>query len=389
MQTIITIKPILHRGEEHLAIFFPFTGNIDYAIRSIKGIKWTQTYKCWYLPLSKGSFEAVKIKLKDLGTLEYSELKQYLEKRKEIISIKQQTLLLTEPVTLKKPTLEGFTISAENLILLDRTIKTLKLKAYANNTIELYRGELLQIMRLLKSKSFADLTTNQIKSYLLWLLQTRKCSESKVHTTLNALKFCFEQVLYKSKIFIEIPRPKKPFLLPRVIAKEKIADVIYKNQNIKHRCMLMLTYSAGLRVSEVVNLKIADIDSNRMTIFIARAKGKKDRIVTLSQKLLAELRKYYKEYRPREFLFEGPGKKQYSIRSVQEVFSKAKLNAGVKSKGGIHTLRHSYATHLLEAGTDIRFIQELLGHNSINTTLRYTHVSTRALKNIKSPLDDL
>ena len=389
MQTIITIKPILHRSEEQLAIFFPFNKNIDYAVRSIKGIKWTQTYKCWYLPLNKNSFETVKIKLKDLGTLEYSALKAWLEKRNKIIAIKKQTSSLPETIRIKKPTLEGFTISAENMFLLDQTINTLKLKAYANNTIELYRGEILQLMRLLKDRSLASLTPNQIKSYLLWLLQTRKCSETKVHSTLNALKFCFEQVLYKPKIFIEIPRPKKPYLLPRVIAKEKVADVIYKNTNIKHRCMLMLAYSSGIRVSEIVNLKISDIDSKRMTIFISRAKGKKDRIVALSQKLLTELRKYYKEYKPREFLFEGQGNKQYAIRSVQEVFSKAKINAGVKSKGGIHTLRHSYATHLLEAGTDIRYIQELLGHNSINTTLKYTHVSIRTIRNIKSPLDDL
>ena len=389
MQTIITIKPILHRSEEQLAIFFPFNKNIDYAVRSIKGIKWTQTYKCWYLPLNKNSFETVKIKLKDLGTLEYSALKAWLEKRNKIIAIKKQTSSLPESIRIKKPTLEGFTISAENMFLLDQTINTLKLKAYANNTIELYRGEILQLMRLLKDRSLASLTPNQIKSYLLWLLQTRKCSETKVHSTLNALKFCFEQVLYKPKIFIEIPRPKKPYLLPRVIAKEKVADVIYKNTNIKHRCMLMLAYSSGIRVSEIVNLKISDIDSKRMTIFISRAKGKKDRIVALSQKLLTELRKYYKEYKPREFLFEGQGNKQYAIRSVQEVFSKAKINAGVKSKGGIHTLRHSYATHLLEAGTDIRYIQELLGHNSINTTLKYTNVSIRTIRNIKSPLDDL
>jgi site-specific recombinase XerD len=153
--------------------------------------------------------------------------------------------------------------------------------------------------------------------------------------------------------------------------------------------MLMLAYSAGLRVSEIVNLKIEDVDSNRMTIFVARAKGKKDRINALSPKLLAELRKYYKEYKPAIYLFEGPDKAQYSVRSVQEVFTKAKQNAGIRNKGGIHTLRHSYATHLLESGTDIRFIQELLGHNSINTTLRYTHVSTRSIRNIKSPLDDL
>ena len=385
----ITIKPIHHFGEERLAIIFPFEKSVEYAVRSIRGVKWTHTHKCWYLPLSKEFFQHCYNKLKPFGEINYAELKEYLEYRKKENTIKAQTRGTAKEIKVKKGSISTFIVSPGNLRLLDQAIKTLKLKAYSNNTINLYRGELLQIMRLLKEKPLAELSTNQIKSYLLWLLQSRQCSESKVHTTLNALKFCFEQVLHKPKIFIEIPRPKKPFLLPKVIAKEKVADVIYKIQNIKHLCMVMLAYSAGLRVSEIVNLRVADIDSNRMTIFISKAKGKKDRIVTLSQKLLVELRNYYKEYKPKVFLFEGPGHTQYSVRSVQEVFSKAKMNAGVKIKGGIHTLRHSYATHLLEAGTDIRFIQELLGHNSLNTTLRYTHVSMRSLKNIKSPLDDL
>lgn len=386
---LISFKPLHHRGDEQLAIHFTFVKEIDKAVRSIKGIKWSQTHRCWYLPLTRENFEAAFNKLKDAGRIEYGELSAYLKKRKQAVSVREAVAGTASAVKSGKMAVDVYYINKENLKLLDKTIKTLKLKAYATNTIDLYSGELLQIMRLLKERPLFTLTTNEIKSYLLWLLEVKKCSESKVHSSLNALKFCFEQVLYLPKIFIEIPRPKKPYQLPRVIAKEKVADVIFKTVNVKHRCMLMLAYSAGLRVSEIVNMKIADIDSKRMTIFIARAKGKKDRVTTLSARLLTELRKYYKEYKPKLYLFEGQGNSQYSIRSVQEVFSKAKLDAGVRNKGGIHTLRHSYATHLLESGTDIRFIQELLGHNSINTTLRYTHVSTRSIKNIKSPLDDL
>lgn len=389
MQANITFRPIHHRGEEKLAIYFPFKKEIDYALRSIKGVKWTQTHKCWYLPFNKNSFGTAYNKLKGLGIIDFIEVKNYLAKRRLSVTVNATAIQPVKTVKKNKDAVNTRWINEANLQLLDKTIKTLKIKAYAGNTIDLYCGELLQLMRLLKDRPLASLTTGEIKSYLLWLLEVKKCSETKVHSTLNALKFCFEQVMYQPKIFIEIPRPKKPFQLPRVIAKEKVADVIFTTKNIKHRCMLMLAYSAGLRVSEIVNLKIADIDSKRMTIFIARAKGKKDRITVLSATLLAELRKYYKEYKPKVYLFEGQENKQYSIRSVQEVFSKAKHGAGVKNKGGIHTLRHSYATHLLESGTDIRFIQELLGHNSINTTLRYTHVSTRMIRNIKSPLDDL
>ena len=256
----ITIKPIHHRGEEKLAIIFPFEKNIDYAVRSIKGIKWTQTYKCWYLPLSKESFETVSSRLKNMGNLEYSAIKVYLEKRKKIIAVKSQTKTDLKPVNIKLPALTTFSVSDENMLLLDQTIKTLKLKAYANNTIELYRGELLQLMRLLKDKSLAGLTTNQIKSYLLWLLQERKCSESKVHTTLNALKFCFEQVLYQPKIFIEIPRPKKHLQLPKVYATEQVKKLIQSTNNEKHKTMLMLAYATGLRLQEIINLKIKDIN---------------------------------------------------------------------------------------------------------------------------------
>lgn len=386
----IILKPLFHRGEEQLAIFFSYKKSIDYAVRSIKGVKWSQTNRCWYLPLSKEAFEIVYNKLKEFGNPEFDELKKrFTQKRNKTPDLTPGVIQQSRRVKKSNPAVSLSYISETNRLLFDKTIKILKIKAYADNTIELYSGELLQLMRLLKDRPLHTLSASHIKSYMLWLLKEKKCSETKVHSTLNALKFCFEQVLNQPKIFIEIPRPKKPFQLPRVIAKEKVADVIFNTKNIKHRCMLMLAYSAGLRVSEIVNLKVENIDSKRMTIFIARAKGKKDRITVLSDRLLNELRTYYKEYKPKNYLFEGAGNKPYSIRSVQEVFSKAKREAGVRNKGGIHTLRHSYATHLLESGTDIRFIQELLGHNSINTTLRYTHVSIRTIRNIKSPLDDL
>jgi site-specific recombinase XerD len=389
MQTTITLKPLQHRGEEKLAIFFPFDRQIDYAVRNIKGVKWSQTHRCWYLPLSKESFDTVSSKLKNLGQLEYPALKGYLEKRNQVLAIKAQTAPASKKIVLNKQALATFAISNENLKLLDQTVKTLKLKAYSNNTIELYRGELLQLMRLLKGRPLAGLTTNQIKSYLLWLLQERRSSESKVHTTLNALKFCFEQVLYQPKIFIEIPRPKKHLQLPKVHAAENVKKIIQSTNNEKHKTMLMLSYATGLRLQEIINLRIKDIDSARMVINVIRAKGKKDRQVILSEKLLTQLRKYFKLYRPEEWLFEGQTGERYGYRSLQMVFSRAKQAAGIKTPGGIHSMRHSFATHLLENGTDIRLIQELLGHNSIKTTIRYTHVSKAHLEKIKSPLDSL
>lgn len=385
----ITIKPLHHRGEEKLGIIFPFEKTIDHAVRSIKGIKWTQTHKCWYLPLNKESFENVLTRLKNIGELEYSALKEYLEKRKKIVAIQSQTTAVPGSINIKPLPLTTYTVSDENLLLLDQTIKTLKLKAYANNTIELYRGEILQLMRLLKNRSLAGLTANQIKSYLLWLLQIRRCSETKIHSTLNALKFCFEQVLHQPKIFIAIPRPKKHLQLPKVHAADQVKKMIQSTNNEKHKTMLMLAYATGMRLQEIINLKIKDINSARMVINIIRAKGKKDRQVILSEKLLIQLRKYFTIYRPIEWLFEGKPGKQYGYRTLQEVFTNAKNRSGVNIKGGIHTMRHSFATHLLENGTDIRLIQELLGHHSIKTTIRYTHVSKALIQKVRSPLDEL
>ena len=151
----------------------------------------------------------------------------------------------------------------------------------------------------------------------------------------------------------------------------------------------MTGYSAGLRISEIINLRIKDIDSSRMVITIRRAKGKKDRQVPLSVKLLEQLRLYYKTYKPKVYLFEGADGGQYATRSLQNVFQSAKKSSGNNKPGGIHSLRHSYATHLMEAGTDIRIIQELLGHNSIKTTQRYTHVSKQQIGKVQSPLDKL
>lgn len=188
---------------------------------------------------------------------------------------------------------------------------------------------------------------------------------------------------------MDIPRPKKKQTLPKMLTKEEVRKIINAVENPKHKLMLKICYGMGLRVSEVASLKLSDISSAEKTVLIEQGKGKKDRIVILPDSTLAELREYYLEYRPKVYLFEGQYGGAYSIRSIQAVFKRAMDKAGVKKKIGIHGLRHSFATHLLETGTDIRFIQELLGHNSIKTTQVYTHVTDVSKANIKSPLDTL
>jgi len=250
----------------------------------------------------------------------------------------------------------------------------------------------MQLLQKLDSIEVDRQSADDLKRYMQYAMEKEGISENTAHSRLNALKFYFEQVLRRDKFFWEIPRPKKRFLLPTVFSQDEVAAIINNVQNRKHKTMLMLAYSAGLRVSEVVSLKTYDIDSKRMTIFISQAKGKKDRIVALSPVLLVMLREYALEYKPdsKGFLFEGSVKGlAYSTRSLQEVIQCAKKKAGIMKPGSIHSLRHSFATHLIERGTDVTMIQKLLGHNDIKTTLRYLHSSNKDLLRIISPLDDL
>jgi site-specific recombinase XerD len=330
----------------------------------------------WHFPLDRDVLKGLGERVKGLVELDLSLLKIQLGLRKlgmplqAVVSVPHQ-------------------MSAVNLLALDRFVKTLALKAYSPATMHHYRQEFQKLLMLLGELDVSSLTTEQVKSYLLWLITKKGYGESHANTAVNAIKFYFEKVLLQPRVVYDLPRPKKPLVLPKVMGKESITRIIQAMDNLKHQSMLMLAYAAGLRVSEIVALKLVDIDSDRMCINIRRAKGKKDRVVALSPILLDHLRDYFRAYRPKEWLFEGQGGGQYSARSVQQVFKDAKALAGVKTPGGIHTMRHSFATHLLESGTDIRFIKDLLGHNSLSTTLRYTHVSLKQITLIKSPLDDL
>ena len=265
----------------------------------------------------------------------------------------------------------------------------LELRAYSHYTIRTYVNEFVQLLTILRSVSVDGLDAARLKSYFLYCLQTLRLSENTLHSRINAVKCYVEQLRLKPEIFLEIPRPKKPVTLPQTISIEEVKRLLALTTNLKHNTMLKVCYGMGLRVSEIVAIKIVDINSNTMRVFINRAKGKKDRYVNLPVTLLDQLRVYFKTYRPKTYLFEGQYGAQYSIRSAQKVFEQAMKRAKINIDTGIHGLRHSFATHLLEQGTDIRFIQSLLGHNDIRSTLRYTHVTNITLQNITSPLDRL
>ncbi len=382
----IYLKPLRHREQECIGIFHDHHGQLNSIIKKIPQVKWSQTNRCWYVPLSRPNYNNLQKKLKDIAILYTEELKEYLVKRKSVQNIQKNS---GQKATKIPTNTSLLSVTSDNLEQVELMVKTLNLKAYSANTIRLYKDEMMTLIKLLGKRPVQKLEARHVKSYILWQLKVKKLSESKAHSTLNALKFYFEQVLYKPKIFLEIPRPKKPIKLPTVHSQQQIKKLITVTQNLKHQTMLMTGYSAGLRISEIVSLKIKDIDSDRMLIYIRQAKGKKDRQVSLSVKLLEQLRKYYKEYKPANYLFEGADGGAYSVRSLQQVYQQAKLLSKNNKSGGVHSLRHSYATHLLEGGTDIRIIQELLGHNNLKTTERYTHVSKKQLGKVQSPLDKL
>jgi site-specific recombinase XerD len=381
----ITLTPFHYRGQESIGLVCLLERDLELLIRKIKGVKWCGEKSCWYLPLSKESYLTIKAALNGKATLNSDPLRRYLEQKKAVQPLGNKPAISKT----RAQQLLNFPLCPENLEAFKSYQALLKLKGYSERTIETYCNAFHYLLRLLITLPVSSLTKKQVESYLLWLMEKKGYTEAAMHTVVNALKFYFEKVEGKTSEFYNLPRPKKPHKIPHILAETEIIDLIRKTENLKHRALLMASYSAGLRVSELVTLKKTDIDSKRMMIYIRGAKGKKDRLVPLSKRLLETLRQYVGKYKPREYLFEGEGGMLYSTRSAQQVLADAKQKAGIMKKGSIHLLRHSYATHLLEGGTDIRYIQDFLGHNSLKTTMLYTHVSKLKIENIQSPLDKL
>jgi site-specific recombinase XerD len=228
----------------------------------------------------------------------------------------------------------------------------------------------------------------EIREYLHHLIQEKKACQSSISQAYSALKFFYETTLKRDWNGFRIPRVKMGKKLPVVLSLQEIQAIFSAVGNLKHRAVLMTIYSAGLRLSEVVHLKVSDVDSQRMTIRVQQGKGQKDRYTLLGQRTLDILRDYWKEYRPSGWLFAGKTESEpLSVSSVQKVFEKALLRAGIKKPASVHTLRHSFATHLLEAGTDLFHIQHLLGHTSLKTTAVYLHLSRKGMGDLASPVD--
>ena len=350
-----TFTPSTHKNKNVITIEFPYDAALKNALRKrFPSVRWSATKKSWYLP--------------DLPVV-----------RKELQLPVLDSLQQAPPPQIHE-------INQKAYIEMQRH---LALKQYSANTVRMYLAEFKHLLVLLDDYEVSDLSPKRLKDYFLYCVQVEKMRERKLNIKINAVKFYFEQVLHRPKMFFDIPRPKKPVTLPKLLSKSEVKKLFTVTQNFKHRIALQLCYGMGLRVSEVVNIKVEDIDSKRMLVHVKGAKGKKDRYVPLPETILPDLREYYIAFQPKEYLLEGQYGGAYAKSSLQQVFRKAMEKARIKKKIGIHGLRHSYATHLLESGADMRFIQELLGHHSIKTTQVYTKVTKVSMSKIKSPLDTM
>ncbi len=342
-----------HRNQNVIWILFPYDQNLLKNLKENTKARWSNSNKKWYVP--DNSF--------------------------------YRQLFGLEPAYYGKNAFAK--INPINQPALKRYVEQLQLKGYSPNTIKTYSAEFIQLLAALQNHPVDEMTTERLRSYILYCINTLKLSNNLIHSRMNAIKFYFEQVLHKEKFFMEIPRPKKPSILPKALSAADLKKMFNTLENVKHQLLLKMCYGMGLRVSELVNLKLSDIDSSRMQVLVRQGKGKKDRYVNLPESVLGQLKIYYLAYKPKDYLFERQSGGQYSVRSVQLVFKKAMQKAKINKKIGVHSLRHSYATHLIEHGVDIRFVQDLLGHKDIKTTMIYTALTDQSKRSIKSPLDHL
>jgi integrase/recombinase XerD len=361
--TQILYEPIIHKNQKRILVKFDYNASLITKLKQTTDAKWSTTLKAWHIADT--------------------------ETHRQKCNLPQQQKE-DKPVQLKLNTANK--ISAKNNLLLVKFVQELQLKAYSNSTINTYRNEVNIFLQTIGKVSAQSLTIVDLRRYIQYCITKLNLTENTIHSRLNALKFLYEKVLGRERFFIELPRPKKHIQLPKVLGEQELRKLFASPKNLKHKAILFIAYSAGLRVSEVINLRLQDIDRERQQLFIHCSKGKKDRYVRLSPLVLDVLEQYYKkaEIKPTNYLFEGQEKgKPYTIRSAQQIFTDAKHHAGILKSVSFHSLRHSFATHLLEKGVDVIFIKDILGHFDIRTTERYLHVRRDVLINIQSPLDDL
>jgi integrase/recombinase XerD len=370
----LSLKNILVEGEAKIGLKNNGSAHILPIIESLPGVRYSATFSMHYLPAGKASIGIVFKHFKGKAWINGSGFfaKKTAGKQKvtaDLSRIRQK--YDSEDISLQVPI---------------EYLEKLENKMYSLNTARTYLSCFRIFMQTFKNIPLMDITEQDIQGYLNQLIRAGK-SSTYVNQMINSIKFYYENVKGMPNRFYLIDRPEKVEKLPKVLSKSEVQKIIANTPNIKHKCIVSLLYSAGLRRQELLDMKITDIDSARMMIRVNQGKGKKDRYTVLSKILLEDLRTYFKEWRPKEYLFEGAGGEKYTASSVRAIVLNASKKAGLRKTVTPHMLRHSFATHLLEAGTDLRYIQTLLGHNSSKTTEIYTQVTLVNVQQIKSPLD--
>ncbi|MDG3583003.1 site-specific integrase [Galbibacter sp. CMA-7] len=373
MERSITLKHLMIDNKKYIGLQYQADRIIQALVDGLPGLEWSNQYNLYYIPNNKPTLNLIFERFKGIVWVNgnYFFRDSPLKDTSESVDVNWFR---------KRTYREGFRPCPEDYL------KKLELKKYANSTVKNYVKSFEAFINYYKNEDLVALNENDVRDYLQKLVQEKR-SNSYINQAINAIKFYYEVVLGMPNRFYAIERPRKEHKLPKVLSKQDAMAIINNTKNIKHRCILGLLYASGLRRSELLNLKLSDIDSKRMSIKIRQSKNNKDRMTILSKSVLDDLRVYYKAYLPKKYLFEGPEPgKRYSPSSVLKIVYKAGKRAGIKERVSPHMLRHSFATHLLENGTSLRHIQILLGHNSSKTTEIYTHVATNTFMNVKDLL---
>jgi integrase/recombinase XerD len=359
---------VVETTKGRLKIYFAYDKLVSKKIKDFPYYKWDKGEKCWSIPYAENYIK---------------ELQKFAEENKIKFTLEVNTKSNDGVKRLSKRGDEGFRNCPEEYSLKIRELQM------SERTLKTYQNAFEDFINYYKDIDLNAIDDKMILEFMRHLVIERKVSESYQNQVINSIKFYYEKVLRGKRKTYLIDRPKKEKKLPTVLNEAETRLLLNATDNLKHKAILMMAYSSGLRLGELINLKIKDIDSKRMQVRVEQAKGKKDRYTILSNKMLAVLREYFVRYKPKEWLFEGEKGGQYSARSVQKVATAAIKKAGITKKASIHTLRHTFGTHLLENGTDLRYIQSLMGHESSKTTEIYTHITTKGFDQIKNPLDQL
>ncbi len=365
----ITLIHDLHRGKDVILVKFKYDNELISRIKRIEGAKWSQTKKCWYFTKTDFDLHTVFDAFKEETYIDYSALssknitESIAQKPKKVIKLKVK-------------------LPAAYYDVLDQ-------RRYSDSTKATYVNYFEDYIRYFNGQNLEEIPLEDINSYILSLIRNNKISASQQNQRINAIKFYYEKVLGRDKIYYKIERPRRVKRLPDVLSVSEVKQLIDSTINLKHICIISLLYSAGLRRSELINIKLTDVLPDQLQIKVRDSKGNKDRYVGLSKHLLRQLNDYYKKFMPMKWLIEGQRGCKYNAGSVLKVVKNSAKKAGIKRTVTPHMLRHSFATHHLESGTDLRYIQEFLGHSSPKTTEIYTHVAKTDFSRFKNPLDEM